>query len=173
MVATILRDSNIVLSERQVSINKTKIEFLGAEFEDGRIILQPNVLLNLEKFPNVMTDKKILKRFLGLYQLHYLTLFAINGRIKSSLQEIEAVVWIKQECKKIHQVTLPKYETNLIVTTDASDKAWSAVLCCKRKTSDTKWDHNKDVVRYANGVWSDIEKNWVTFDKELRAIVKA
>ena len=65
MVATILRDSNIVLSERKVSINKTKIEFLGAEFEDGRNILQPNVLQNLEKFPNVMTDKKILQRFFG------------------------------------------------------------------------------------------------------------
>ena len=55
----------LVLSERKMEIEKTEIEFLGFRIQKGQVILQNHVLQVFSKFPDEITDKTQLQRFLG------------------------------------------------------------------------------------------------------------
>ena len=54
-----------MLSESKMGIGKTDIEFLGFKIQKGEIVLQKHVLQVFDKFPDQITDKTQLQRFLG------------------------------------------------------------------------------------------------------------
>ena len=70
---------------------------------------------------------------------------------------IEIVKNLKEECKNLPQLRLPELEDNLIMQTDTSDKAWSAII---------KTDLN-EICGYHSGTFSPIEENYNTVEKEI------
>lgn len=93
-----------------------------------------------------------------------------NKGWKWSEKETQAFKDIKRICQKLPMIIMPKKGDKLIVTTDASEDAWSAVLCFMPQVGPSQWDSQERVTRHANGIWNRTERNWSTFDKELRAI---
>lgn len=58
-IAIDLRDNGIIISESKAELNKTRIEFLGCEIQEGSIILQPHVLMMI--FPKSLARRRIYK----------------------------------------------------------------------------------------------------------------
>ena len=62
----------LVLSDsaEKFQIGKVSIDYLGLHIEQGQIQLQPHILINLFKFPDVFLDIKSVQRFCRLFELH-------------------------------------------------------------------------------------------------------
>ena len=69
---------------------------------------------------------------------------------------------LKEECKNLPQLRLPKLEDYLIMQMNASNKVWSAVL---------KTDLN-EICGYHSGTFSQTEENYNTMKKEILAIIR-
>ena len=63
----------LVLSKPKMEIGKTEIEFLGLKIRKGKFVLKDHILKIFKKFPDVITDKTQLWRFIG--SLNYIRPF--------------------------------------------------------------------------------------------------
>jgi len=90
----LVKHNGLVLSKMEIEIFQTTIKFLGRMMCNAHISLQKHALEFADKFPDVITDKNQLRRFLGC--LNYVNNFyqgcasekrIINKRLKKSRPE--------------------------------------------------------------------------------------
>ena len=130
----------LVLSESKMEIGKTNIEFLGFKIDTGQVLLQDHILTCFNKFPDVITDKTQLQRFLGslnyirpFYKAQAADILVLQKRLKKSpppwTKEMTAAVQnIKEKVMKLPSLSLPTGDGQLIIETDASSSTWGGVL---------------------------------------------
>jgi len=58
-------DHGLILSVKKAEIAKNQIEFLGLKTDQTGIEMQPHVSEKITNFPNQLTDRKQVERFLG------------------------------------------------------------------------------------------------------------
>ena len=137
----------IGLSKKKSIIGEPKIEFLGLLIDSEGIELQNHILEKIKDFPEKITDRKQLQRFLGI--LNYAEGFIKNlvdlqkplrkltsekHRFVFSKEHEEHIRFIKSQCTNLPKLKLPLDDGDLILETDSSESTWAAVL--KRRKND-------------------------------------
>ena len=165
----------IVLSKRKAVIEHKKIEFLGMILDKQGIRLQSHIGRKIIDFPDKLENKQQIQKILGC--LNYAEgfikdlakkrntlqkLLRKNNTRGWSIEHIEAVKNLKEECKNLPSLRLPEKNDKLIIQTDASDLHWGAIL---------KTDIN-EIFRYTSGTFNQAQVNYPVHEKELLAIYK-
>lgn len=169
----------IIFSEKKAQLFKTKINFLGLEVEQGSHTHQNHILEKLHEFPNVLTDKKQLQRFLGVltYAGAYIEKLANlrkNLQVKLKKDSIwnwnekdtDCIISIKKKLKEFPKLYLPAPEDQMIIETDASDHSWGGVLKAKTPLGEEL------ICRYCSGGFQPAELNYHIGEKEILAVIK-
>nr|XP_016504724.1 PREDICTED: uncharacterized protein LOC107822681 [Nicotiana tabacum] len=121
-------------------IFQTYVRFLGHNIEKGRIIPINRSIEFASKFPDIITDKTQLQRFLG--SLNYISPFIkdlakdtalLYERLKKNPKactdsHTEAVKRIKQKVNNLPCLTLANPTWAKVVETDASDIGYGGIL---------------------------------------------
>ncbi|KAK6125814.1 hypothetical protein DH2020_040443 [Rehmannia glutinosa] len=131
----------IVLLEKKAVIANRQIEFLGIEIDESGTILQSHIVEKIQGFPDTLKDKKQLQSFLGV--VNFAGMFINNlahcRKVFSPLLKKDAIFkwedehqeWIKQlkeVCKKLPKLAIPKDDDELVLYTYARDYWWATVL---------------------------------------------
>ena len=175
----------LALSERKTSLLQETIDFLGMKIDGQGIELQSHILEKITAFPNKLTDKKQVQSFLGI--LNYASDFIENlAALRRPFQALlkkdkifsfdkgleEQVKKIKEYCKRLPKLQLPKEKDDLILETDASEYYWSGIL----KRIDYNSEEEKigeSICRYCSGTFSDTETRYHINEKELLAVIRS
>lgn len=175
----------LALSERKSKLLQNKIEFLGMNIDGSGIELQNHILEKILNFPDKLKDKKQVQSFLGI--LNYASDFIHNlASLRKPFQDLlkkdrifsfnnileNQVKKIKEMCKNLPKLQLPKDDDNLILETDASEKYWGGVLK-KEDYNEEKIKIGESLCRYCSGTFSDTESRYHINEKELLAVVKS
>ena len=177
--------NGLALSEKKTNLLQKEIEFLGMKLDGNGIELQSHILEKISSFPDKLIDKKHVQSFLGI--LNYASDFIQNlAELRKPFQKLLKkdkifsfdkgleghVRKIKNLCKDLPKLQLPKEDDDLILETDASENNWSGVL--------KKIDYNKErhkigenICRYCSGTFSDTETRYHINEKELLAVVRS
>jgi hypothetical protein len=175
----IIIHNGLVLSAPKMKLFQTKVRFLGHEINQGTIVPISRSIEFASKFPDVITDKTQLQRFLG--SLNYISDYYKNlaedtailyNRLKNkpgpwTENHTQAVKSIKAKvnCLPCLSLANPKYFK--IVETDASNLGYGGIL--KQVIPET----SKEVlVRFTSGKWNDTQKKYSTIKKEMLSIIK-
>ena len=165
----------LVLSEKKMLLFQENIDFLGIHIREGRIQMQPHVLTKLSEFPDRLTDKHMIQRFIGI--LNYVHKYIPNLSEKTSpIRQYlhggwsdvatKAVQLLKKECQNLPALK-PPGNGFLILQTDASDNFWAATLL-ERKGEGEK---TKEILcAYASGEFLKHQKGYFPAEKETLAI---
>lgn len=182
-VAIRLRDNGIILSKEKAELFKENITFLGSDIAPGGVVvLQQFVIDKLLEYPNILEGRKQVESFNGL--LNYIAvdrvpeLALIRRNLVAKLRknvpwtweedDTKRVLFIKEKCKDLPPLHIPKEGDELDIHSDSSDFAWAIALIIQRKMPDNTV---KSLIgRYGSGLWSKGEQSWTIFSKELRAI---
>ncbi|KAM7522596.1 hypothetical protein LguiA_012498 [Lonicera macranthoides] len=182
-VETILRqclETGIVLSQKKAQVCKKRINFLGLEIDEGRLVLQEHIAAHLKLFPDNLQDRKILERFLGT--LNYISSYfpkiahlriPLQSKLKQEIKwtwtpsDSEVVRKIKKQVIDLPQLYNPGPEDYLIIETDASELAWGGVLKAKRPNEEGEY-----LCRYSSGTFKAAEKNYHSNEKEILALIR-
>jgi len=174
------RDHGLILSAKKAEIAKNQIEFLGLKIDQTGIEMQPHVCEKITNFPDQLTDRKQVERFLGC--LNYISDFIPNlAWLRGPLQDLlkkrmnqqwqehhtSLVKQLKSLCQNLPRLAIPEPGDQLIVETDASEKYWGGVLKAKKN------DNREHVCRYANGCFKPAEINYHSNEKELLALKRS
>ena len=153
---------------------------------DGNgIELQSHILEKILSFPDKLIDKKHVQSFLGI--LNYASDFIQNlAELRKPFQKLlkkdkifsfdktleEHVRKMKNLCKDLPKLQLPKEDDDLILETDASENNWSGVL---KKIDYDKERHKigESICRYCSGTFSDTETIYQIYEKELLSAVRS
>ena len=170
----LVKHNGLVLSKKKIEVFQTSIKILGHTICNGQISLQKHALEFTDKFPDVITDKNQLQRFLGC--LNYVSNFyqdcasdkgILNKRLKKNPPEwtdfhTKAVQNIKAKVKSLPILYVVDDLAHKIVESNASNIGWGGVL--KQKVG-----KDEQVVQFASGVWNPAELNYSTIEKEVKA----
>lgn len=175
----------LALSEKKSNLLQNQIEFLGMKIDGNGIELQSHILEKITAFPDKLIDKKQVQSFLGI--LNYASDFISNlAALRKPFQELlkkdrtftfnknleDQVKSIKNRCKNLPKLQLPKEDDDLILETDASENYWSGVL----KKVDYNLEREKigeSICRYCSGTFSDTQTRYHINEKELLAVIKS
>ena len=138
------KENGLVISAKKIKLFQTKIRFLGHNIEKGLISPIDRAINFADKFPDEITDKKQLQRFLG--SLNYISDFykelardakpLFKRLSKSPPKWTEdctlAVKTIKQKVKEIPCLAIPDPDSFKIVESDASNQGFGGVLKQKK-----------------------------------------
>uniref|UniRef100_A0A1U7WXF7 Uncharacterized protein LOC104231921 n=1 Tax=Nicotiana sylvestris TaxID=4096 RepID=A0A1U7WXF7_NICSY len=158
-------------------IFQTFIRCLGHIIEKGRIIPINRSIEFASKFPDIITDKTQLQRFLG--SLNYISAFIkdlakdiaiLYERLKKNPKawtdsHTDAVKRIKQKVNNLPCLTLANPTWANIVETDASDIRYGGIL---KQCSPI--DKQEYLVQFYSGKWNNSQKNYATVAKEILAM---
>ena len=137
--------------------------------------MQPHVLTKLSEFPDQLTDKNMIQRFIGI--LNYVHKYIPNLSEKTSPirqylnggwseEATKAVQLLKHECQNLPALK-PPGDGFLILQTDASDNFWAATLFEKKGEGEKM----KEILcAYASGEFQKHQKNYFPAEKETLAI---
>ena len=144
---------------------------------DG-IELQNHILEKIKDFPEKLSNRKQLQRFLGI--LNYAEGFIKNlADLRKPLRRLtseknkfvftkeleEQIRFIKSQCIDLPKLKLPLDNDDLILETYSSDSTWAAVL--KRIQNNTE-----ELCRYTSGTFSPTEERYHINEKEFFAVIK-
>nr|WPF45145.1 replicase [Hibiscus soymovirus] len=139
-----LGNKGVVLSKEKAKIATLGTEFLGMKIlEGGYLEPQEHLLKRISEFPDKLTDRNQIQRFLGC-----LTYIGEKGFIKDLARDREilqkmisekipwkwderrtlAVQKLKALCSQLPKLYLAKPDDLLILNTDASKDSWGAIL---------------------------------------------
>ena len=153
------KTNEIGLSKKKSIIGEQKIEFLGLMIYSEGIELQNHILEKIKNFPEKLTDRKQLQRFLGI--LNYAEGFIKNlADLRKPLRRLTSekekfmftnehenqIRFIKAQCINLPKLKLPLDNDDLILETDSSESTCAAVL--KRIQND-----NEELCRYTSGTF--------------------
>lgn len=175
----------LALSEKKTNLLKEQIEFLGMKIDGKGIELQSHILEKINAFPDKLIDKKQVQSFLGI--LNYASDFIKNlaalrkpfqnllkkDKVFSFDKNLESQIRkIKDYCKNLPKLQLPKEKDDLILETDASEYYWSGVL--KKIDYNTEQEKiGESICRYCSGTFSDTETRYHINEKELLAVIRS
>ena len=80
------RDHGLILSAKKAEIAKNQIEFLGLKINQKGIEMQPRICEKITNFPDHLTDRKQVKRFLG--SLNYSDFIPSLAWLRGPLQDL-------------------------------------------------------------------------------------
>jgi hypothetical protein len=175
----LVKHNGLVISAPKMKIFQTKIRFLGHEIDQGKIIPIQRSIEFASKFPDIITDKKQLQRFLG--SLNYIADYYENLAMDTSIlharlrknpgpwtdKHSQAVRRIKNKVKCLPCLSLANPKYFKIVETDASDLGYGGIL--KQVIPET----SKEVlVRFTSGKWNPTQSKYSTIKKEMLSIIK-
>ena len=174
----IIKENGLVLSEPKMKLFQPQIRFIGHTIHLGSITPIQRVLEFTKNFPDEITDKKQLQRFLGC--LNYVADFIKDLQLlcKPLFQRLrkDAKPWtsehthvvkqIKEKIQYLPCLSIPHPQAFLIVETDASDLGFGGIL--KQKLDDLT---KESLVRYYSGCWNNTQSKYSTIKKELLSIV--
>ncbi|MCF8701941.1 RNA-directed DNA polymerase [Corynebacterium sp. MC-10] len=161
--------NGLVVSAKKIKLFQTGIRFLGHDLYQGTYKPICRVIEFADKFPDIITDKTQLQRFLG--SLNYVADFIpkirhickpLFNKLKKSPspwspENTKAVVTIKNIVKTLPCLGIPRPEAFMIVETDASDIGYGGILKQRISPKD-----DEQLVRYTLGVWNSAQKNYST-----------
>ncbi|XP_059284734.1 uncharacterized protein LOC132038027 [Lycium ferocissimum] len=161
-----------------MSLFQTKVRFLGHNIEKGNIIPINRSIEFASKFPDNITNKTQLQRFLG--SLNYISPFykdlakdtsILYDRLKKNPKpwtdaHTQAVQKIKRKVNNLPCLTLANPNWQKIIETDASDIGYGGIL--KQLSPNDKQEYLVDFTQK----WNNSQKNYATVAKEILAIVK-
>ena len=165
----------LVLSEKKMFLFQENIDFLGIHINEWRIQMQPHVLTKLSEFPDQLTDKHMIQRFIGI--LNYVHKYIPNLSEKTapirqhihggwSSEATKAVQLLKKECQNLPALKSPG-NGFLILQTDASDNFWAATLL--ERTGEGE-EVEEVLCAYASGEFLKHQKGYFPAEKETLAI---
>uniref|UniRef100_A0A6N2LKD6 Reverse transcriptase domain-containing protein n=1 Tax=Salix viminalis TaxID=40686 RepID=A0A6N2LKD6_SALVM len=172
----IAKQNGLVISKSKISLFQTRVRFLGHYISQGTITPIERSLEFTSKFPDRITDKTQLQRFLG--SLNYVLDFypnliriakPLHDRLKKSPEawsdiHTQVVRTIKAQVQSIPLLHLADPLAPKIVETDASDIGYGGIL---------KQVHNskESIIAYTSAHWNDCQKNYSTVKKEILSII--
>ena len=136
----IIIQNGLVISRPKMHIFQTTVRFFGHNIEKGKIIPIQRSIEFASKFPDIITDKTQLQRFLG--SLNYISPFIkdwakdaapLYERLKKNAKpwtedHTKAVQQIKSKVNNLPYLVLANPSWNKIVETDASDIGYGGIL---------------------------------------------
>ena len=177
-VLTKLRDNSLYCRLKKCAFEKNEVEFLGLKIKDGQVDVSEKKVeaVVIEKPPTTRTG---VRRFLGMVN-QYRKFIKDYAKIARPLHELTGdkpfkwTEWTQKafESLKTALVTRPvlsmlKDTGKLKIETDASDVATGAVL--SQQQEDLQWKP----LSYMSKTLGEAEVNYVTYDKEMLAIMRA
>ncbi|GAB2265572.1 hypothetical protein Dimus_037837 [Dionaea muscipula] len=174
----IVKQNGLVISFPKMKLFQTKVRFLGHFITNNTLTPIDRVIEFADKFPDEITNKTQLQRFLGC--LNYIADFFPNLRqlcepVYQRLRKTPPpwtdehttiVKHIKAKAKVLPCIHIPHPQTFLIIETDASEIGYGGIL--KQKKSEKNFEQ---IVRFHSGIWLGPQKNYSTIKKEVLAIV--
>jgi len=144
---------------------QTTIRFLGHDLYQGTYKPICRAIEFSSKFPNEITDKTQLQRFLG--SLNYVADFIPKVRqtceplykrlrktpVPWSTEQTQAVIQVKALVQTIPCLGIPNPDAFMIVETDASDAGYGGIL--KQKVD---LESTEQLVRFTSGIWNFAQK---------------
>jgi len=129
----VVKQACLVFSKKKLELFKTEVKYLGHNIKNGELTLQTHVVEFVDKFPDRITDKVQLQRFLG--SLNYISHFykacaqdrkLLNDRLKKdptpwTEAHSQAVQNIKAKAKTLPLLYISDDDLPKIVETDASN----------------------------------------------------
>jgi hypothetical protein len=114
----VVKDAGLVFSKKKLELFKTEIKYLGHIIHNGELTLQTHAVEFADKFPDKITDKVQIQRFLG--SLNYINHFykgcaqdhkLLNDRLKKdpapwTVTHTQAVRNIKSKAKTLPPIAL-------------------------------------------------------------------
>ena len=136
----IIKQACLVFSKKKLELFKTEIKYLGHTIKNGELALQTHAVEFADKFPNKITEKVQLQRFLG--SLNYISHFykgcsqdrkLLNDRLKKdptpwTEAHSQAVRNIKAKAKNLPILHISDDDLPKVVETDANNIGWGAFL---------------------------------------------
>ena len=173
-----IKINGLVLSTKKIKLFQTKVRFLGYDNSEGQICPIDRAIWFVDIFPNVITDKTQLQRFLG--SLNYVVDFYkdLRKNCKPFFDCLQSnpPLWtnihtslikqIKSHVKNLPCLGIPTANAFKIVETDASDIGCRGIL--KQKVSPYS---SEKIVRFYSGVWNTAQLNYSTIKKEILSII--
>jgi hypothetical protein len=162
-----------------MKIFQTRVRFLGHEIHNGTIIPIQRSIEFASKFPDIINDKKQIKRFRG--SLNYISDYykdlakdtsILYNRLRTNPgpwtdNHTKAVQRIKSKVKCLPCLSLANPNYFKIVETDASDIGYGGIL------KQVIPENSKEVlVRFYSGKWNPTQAKYSTIKKEMLAIIK-
>ena len=174
----IIKRNGLVVSTKKIKLFQTKVRFFGYDIAEGQIHPIDRAIQFADKFPDVITDKTQLQRFLG--SLNYVADFYKDMRkqcepIFERLQNnpppwsdvhTSLVKQIKSHVKTLPCLGVPTIDAFKIVETNASDIGYGGFL--KQRVSLESFEQ---IVRFYFGIWNNAQLNYSTIKKEILSIV--
>ena len=156
-----IKRNGFVVPAKKIKLFQKKVCFLGYDIFEGHIHPIDRAIQFANKFPNVITDKTQLQRFLG--PLNYVVDFykdmrkqckLLFDRLKSnpppwSDVHSSIVKQIKSHVKTLPCLGIPTVGAFKIVETDASDIGYGGIL--KQRVSPGS---HEQIVRFYFGIWN-------------------
>ena len=173
-----IKRNGLVVSAKKIKLFQTKVCFLGYDISKGQIHPIDRAIQFADKFPDVITNKTQLQRFLG--SLNYVADFykdmrkqckPLFDRLQSnpppcSDVHTSLVKQIKSCVKTLPCLGIPTINTFKIVETDASEIGYGGIL--KQRVSS---DSFEQIVRFYSRIWNTAQLNYSTIKKEILSIV--
>ncbi|KAK2387541.1 hypothetical protein QL285_061309 [Trifolium repens] len=139
-----IKERGIVISKKKSKLLQKEIEYLGLILkENGELSLAPHTQEKIQAFPNELSDRKQIQRFLGC--LNYIAnegFFKDLAKERKHLQKkiSEKIPWswtktdsdivktIKEKIQVLPKLYNPTKEDFLIIETDASQTTWAGCM---------------------------------------------
>src|SRR5215212_1590244 len=168
----IMRENQLYAKKKKCYFMQKRIPFLGHFISEAGIEMNPEKIEAVKAWPPIKTIKQ-LRGFLGLtgYYQKFIKDYSKKAlQLTKLLKDTEKFEWTEDQEKAkqelINALTSapilkrPDYTKKYTVTTDVSDHAIGAVL---------SQEHGP--IAFLSKTFTDVERRWSTYDKELFAIV--
>ena len=174
-----LRDHDLFLKAKKCEFNKTKMEYLGLVVEEGKISTDPVKVKGFAEWPT-LTSVKDVRSFLGFgnfYRKFIPGFSTLAAPLNNLLKKETPFCWteeaqksfdsLKQKLISSPVLMMPDQTRPFQIECDTSKYALGAVL--------TQQDSNGDrhPVAYLSKTFSETERNYEIYDRELLAIIRA
>jgi hypothetical protein len=164
------KQNGLVVSKTKISLFQTRVRFLGHYICQGTVTPIESSLTFTSKFPDKITDKTQLQRFLGSlnYVLDYYPNISrlakpLHYRLKTnpipwSDLHTDLVKQIKKQVQTIPLLHLANPSALKIVETDASDIGYGGIL---KQVQGNK----EQILQYTSAHWNDCQKKLLYYKK--------
>ena len=174
-----LQGHDLYLKAKKCEFNKTKMEYLGLVVEEGKISTDPIKVKGFAEWP-IPTCVKDVRSFLGFgnfYRKFIPGFSTLAAPLNNLLKKETPFCWteetqksfdlLKQKLTSSPMLMMPDQNRPFQIECDASKYASGAVL--------TQQDSNGDrhPVAYLSKTFSETERNYEIYDRELLAIIRA
>src|SRR5271170_3219221 len=178
-ILQLLLDNDLFLKLEKCSFWQTKLEYLGLIVEEGKIGMDPAKLRGIADWPTPTTVKQV-RSFLGFgnYYRRFIHGYGdLTKPLNDLLKKEEKFNWtderqetfdeLKRKFQEAPILQMPDPTKPFVVETDTSKFASGGIL--RQQDSNGDWHP----CSYISKSFSETERNYEIYDRELLAIVRA